>query len=108
VVLPSVYKTMYGEETSAPELLGQTLLEGMACGTPAICTDVASMPELVLDGVTGFVVPARDAATLGQKLRWLGEHPREAQRMGRAARERVLEKFTWPKVVERCLEIYAA
>lgn len=107
VVLPSVYKSIYGEETRVPELLGQTLLEGMACGTPAICTDVASMPEVVDDGVTGFVVPAHDVAALGQKLVWLREHPSEAKEMGRAARERVLEKFTWPRVVKRCLEIYS-
>jgi glycosyltransferase involved in cell wall biosynthesis len=108
VVLPSVYKTMYGEVTNVPELLGQTLLEGMACGAPAICTDIASLPEVVEDGRSGFVVPAHDAAALGQKLRWLREHPREAGEMGRAARARVLEKFTWPGVVERCLEIYNA
>src|SRR5262249_39091115 len=35
VVLPSVYRDLYGQETRVPELLGQTLLEGMACGTPA-------------------------------------------------------------------------
>jgi glycosyltransferase involved in cell wall biosynthesis len=108
VVLPSVYKTMYGEVSNVPELLGQTLLEGMACGTPAICTDVASLPEVVEDGVTGFVVPAHDTAALSQRLRWLREHPSEAHAMGRAARARVLEKFTWPGVVERCLEIYTA
>ena len=108
VVLPSVYTNMYGQETNVPELLGQTLLEGMACGAPAICTDVASMPEVVEDGVTGFVVPAHDPAALGQKLRWLGEHPREAKKMGEAARQRVLDKFTWPRVVKHCLEIYTA
>jgi glycosyltransferase involved in cell wall biosynthesis len=108
VVLPSVYETMYGEQTSVPELLGQTLLEGMACGTPAICTDVASMPEVVEDGVTGFVVSAHDAAGLGRKLCWLRDHPFEARAMGRAARERVLQRFTWPGVVRRCMEIYAA
>jgi glycosyltransferase involved in cell wall biosynthesis len=108
VVLPSVYKNMYGDETRVPELLGQTLLEGMACGTPVVCTDVASMPEVVEDGVTGFVVPANDAAALGKKLRWLRDHPHYARVMGQSARQRVLEKFTWPKVVKRCLEIYSA
>jgi glycosyltransferase involved in cell wall biosynthesis len=108
VVLPSVYKTMYGDVTNVPELLGQTLLEGMACGAPAICTDVASMPEIVEDGVTGFVVPAHEPEALGQKLCWLREHRHEAAEMGRAARRRVLEKFTWTGVVERCLEIYNA
>ena len=37
VVLPSVYRSCYGEESRIPELLGQTLLEAMACATPAIC-----------------------------------------------------------------------
>lgn len=107
LVLPSVYKNMYGGETKVPELLGQTLLEGMACATPAICADVASMPEVVEDGVTGFIVPPNDAVALGQKLNWLFEHPTEARAMGEAARRRVLEKFTWPMVVRRCLEIYS-
>jgi glycosyltransferase involved in cell wall biosynthesis len=106
VVLPSVYRDMYGHETRVPELLGQTLLEGMACGTPAVCTDVASMPEVVADGVTGFVVPANDPAALRRKLCWLRDHPAEARALGEAGRRRVLEEFTWPAVVRRCLRIY--
>ena len=47
VVLPSVYTDMYSNHTLVPELLGQTLLEGMACGVAAVCTDVASLPEVV-------------------------------------------------------------
>lgn len=106
IVLPSVYRTVYGQEGKIPELLGQTLLEGMACGRPVICTDVASMPEIVEDGVTGFVVPPNDAAALGAKIAWLREHPCQALRMGQAARKRVLEHFTWENVVQRCLRIY--
>jgi glycosyltransferase involved in cell wall biosynthesis len=78
----------------------------MACGTPAVCTDVASMPEVVADGVTGFVVPPNDPGGLREKLRWLRAHPAEAVEMGKAARRRVLERFTWPAVVRRCLETY--
>jgi glycosyltransferase involved in cell wall biosynthesis len=107
IVLPSVYRDMYGAESTVPELLGQTLLEGMACGTPAICTDVASMPEIVEDRRTGFVVPPNNPSAICRKIAWLREHPDEAAQMGIAARQRVLEKFTWPAVVDRCLEIYA-
>jgi len=107
VVLPSVYRDMYGKESNVPELLGQTLLEGMACGAPAICTDVASMPEIVEDGRTGFVVPPNDPSAICRRIAWLREHPDEAAQMGTAARQRVLDKFTWPAVVQRCLEIYA-
>jgi len=106
VVLPSVYRTMYGEETCVPELLGQTLLEGMACGAPVICTRVACMPEIVQDGVTGFVVPPNDPAALAERIGWLRDHPSEARELGHAGRRRVLDKFTWPAVVRRCLTIY--
>lgn len=106
IVLPSVYLDCYGHKSSMPELLGQTLLEGMACGVPGICSKVASMPEIVEDGTSGFVVPERDAATLGGKLAWLRDHPCERAEMGRAARQRVLNNFTWPRVVDRCLQVY--
>jgi glycosyltransferase involved in cell wall biosynthesis len=108
VVLPSVYRDAYGQESRVPELLGQTLLEGMACGAPAICTAVASMPEVVEDGVSGFVVPPNNPAALREKIQWLRDHPDQAREMGRAARQRVLDKFTWATVVRRCLAIYRA
>ena len=107
IVLPSVYRTRYGDTSTIPELLGQTLLEGMACGASAICTDVASMPEIVQDGVTGFIIPPNDPGALRQKLEWLRDHPEEARRMGDAGRARVLQNFTWPAVVDRCLKFYA-
>lgn len=106
VVLPSVYRDCYGNESRVPELLGQTPLEGMACGAAAIVTDVASLPEVVADGETGFVVPPNDPAALRAKLELLRDHPEQARRMGEAGRRRVLERFTWPAVVRRCLSAY--
>lgn len=106
LVLPSVYRDMYGHETVVPELLGQTVLEAMACGTPVIVTNVASLPELVQHEVTGFVVPPNDPAALAERLGWFAAHPTEAVAMGERARRSVLERFTWPQVVRRCLAIY--
>jgi len=108
IVLPSVYETIYGERTSVPELLGQTLLEGMACGAPGLCTNVASLPEVVDDGKTGFVVPSNDPTALREKLLWLRDHQRQAGALGEAARQRVVERFTWPSVVARCLTAYGS
>ena len=107
VVLPSVYRDMYGGETKVPELLGQTLLEGMACGTPGLCTNVASLPEVVENGVTGLVVPPNDPGSLRSAIRWMLEHPEDRAAMGTRARERVTERFSWNTVVRRCLEAYA-
>jgi glycosyltransferase involved in cell wall biosynthesis len=107
IVLPSVYRSSDGGEHSIPELLGQTPLEGMACGTPAVCTEVTSLPEVVAEGETGFVVPPNNAAALREKLLWLRDHPAEVAEMGRAARERVLLSFAWPAVVNRCVAAYS-
>ena len=106
LVLPSVYRVAGSVETQVPELLGLTLLEAMACQTPVICTSVASMPEIVEDGINGFVVPPNDPVTLGHRLQWLADHPDQAALMGVAGRQSVLERFQWPLVVRRCLDAY--
>jgi glycosyltransferase involved in cell wall biosynthesis len=107
-VLPSVYRTLDGATTRVPELLGQTLLEAMACATPVIASDVASLPEVVEEHVCGFLVPPNDPARLRERLVWVREHPDEAGTMGAAGRRRVMERFTWNAVVRRCLERYQA
>jgi glycosyltransferase involved in cell wall biosynthesis len=106
VVLPSVYRSANGE-TKVPELLGQTLLEAMACATPVICTRVASLPEVVDDGRTGFIVEPGDRETLTDRLRWMAAHPQAAAEMGAEGRRTVLERFQWSHVVRRCLDAYS-
>jgi len=107
VVLPSVYRASTGAESRVPELLGQTLLEGMACGAPAVCTDVASLPEVVAHGETGLLVPPNNADALRRAVCALVAYPERARRMGATGRRRVLDHFTWPAVVDRCLTAYA-
>lgn len=108
LVLPSVYRTRDGSETKIPELLGQTLLEAMACATPVICTRVASLPEIVEEGKTGFIVEPGDHRALADRLQWLADHPAEAAAMGAAGRRAVLERFQWTQVVQRCLDAYSS
>jgi glycosyltransferase involved in cell wall biosynthesis len=105
-VLPSVYRDAFGGEWPMPELLGCVLQESMACGTPVICSDVGGMPEVVEHGVSGFVVPPNDPATLRQRIVELFANPSLRSDMGRCARERVLERFTWPVVAKRMLDAY--
>jgi alpha-maltose-1-phosphate synthase len=106
VVLPSVYTLPDGRTTRVPELLGQTLLEGMACGRPTICTDVASLPEVVVHGETGYVVPAANPPALATAIATLQADPGKAHRLGANGRARVLDRFRWENVVDRCLSAY--
>ena len=108
VVLPSVYTMPDGQTTRVPELLGQTLLEAIACARPVVCTAVASMPEVVVHGENGFVVPPNNPVALGGSIDALLADTVRANEMGRAGRQRVLDHFRWDQVVDRCLDAYAA
>jgi glycosyltransferase involved in cell wall biosynthesis len=107
VVLPSVYRTRSGATTKVPELLGQTLLEGMACGRPVLCTNAGGMPEVVRHGETGFVVDG-DVGAIAEALSQLATDDQLVDRLGATAREDVVARFQWETVVERCLAHYRA
>ena len=66
------------------------------------------MPEVVVDGQTGFVVPPNDPGALGRAIESLRASRGRAAAMGAAARDRVLTHFRWEQVVDRCLDAYAA
>lgn len=103
-VLPSVYVDCYGKMQRAPELMGFTLLEAMACGTPAICSRVAAMPEFIREGETGFVFDTLDDLT-GQ-LRRLASDPDLVATMGREARRAVEDEYDYRVAGRRLVEIY--
>jgi glycosyltransferase involved in cell wall biosynthesis len=105
-VLPSVFHTCYGDHEPTPELLGLAVLEAMASGTPVIASRLGGLPEIVQDGITGFLVEPGDVRALRERIGELLGNPALADRMGRAARELVLERFTWDAVARRCLEEY--
>jgi glycosyltransferase involved in cell wall biosynthesis len=81
-------------QPSRNEAVGLSVLEAMAAGLPVVATDVGSMGEAVVDGVTGFLVPADDVAALGDALRRLVDDAELRTRMGAAARTRYEEHFS--------------
>ena len=90
-----------------PMLSGVTVaLEGMAMGKPVILSFNPYVREFLQDGENGFFVPAGDAAALREKIRFVLDHPQEAERMGARAREWVLERFTVPQYVARILGVW--
>ena len=105
-VLPSVERTCYGREIAVSELLGLAAIEAMASGTPVVASRIGGLPEVVLDGETGFLVDPRDAAELRERIGQLLRDRSLAARLGQNARERVLEHFTWDACAKRCLAAY--
>jgi glycosyltransferase involved in cell wall biosynthesis len=76
------------------EGLPRVVLEAMAVGLPVVSTFVSGIPEILKDGVTGWLVPPGDEVMLADRLQWLLEHPEEARAMGRRAREFAMTFFS--------------
>lgn len=81
------------------ECFPMALLEAMAAARPAVCTAVGGIPEMLVDGVTGLLVPPRDPQALADGLLDVLSDPERARKMGRAGRERVESEFTLDRSV---------
>jgi glycosyltransferase involved in cell wall biosynthesis len=81
------------------ETLPIALMEGMACGLPVVATRVGSVPDLVLDGETGFVVSPDDPGALAGAIHALIRHPLRRAAYGDAGRERIVEHFSLSKTL---------
>ena len=83
-----------------------TLKEAMAMGLPVIGTLHGGIPELVEDGISGFLVPERDEKAIAQKLIYLIEHPEIWQQMGLSGREKVEKHYDTNKLNSELVEMY--
>jgi starch synthase len=94
------------------EPFGLVNLEAMACGAAVVASAVGGIPEIVVEDETGFLVdwdearPEAFEARLAARLTEVLEDQALGERLGRAGRTRVLERFTWPRIAERTVEVY--
>ena len=95
-VLPSIKR----------EGLPRSVIEAMAYKTPPVVTDSGGSPELVVDGISGLVVPARDTVAISRAIRRLHDDAELRNRMGAAARERIRKHFRIEDTIERTERLY--
>jgi glycosyltransferase involved in cell wall biosynthesis len=91
---------------SLDEGFGFAALEAMAAGLPVAATNVGGLPELVVDGQTGWLVPARDSAMLADCLRRLIADAEKRDAMGAAGRQRAQKDFPLSRMVEQVVAVY--
>jgi glycosyltransferase involved in cell wall biosynthesis len=96
VAVPSVHD-LEGNVDGLPNFA----LEAMATTTPVVATRVGGLADAIADGVTGRLVPERDAAALAGAIAGLLENDDVRQRLGQAARRAVIDRFGWHRVIDR-------
>jgi N-acetyl-alpha-D-glucosaminyl L-malate synthase BshA len=92
---------------SGSETFGLAALEAMACEVPVVATDVGGLPELIVDGETGYLCPLDDVDALTKRVRALITNADLHAEMAVAARRRAVDTFDIRKIVPKYEDYYA-
>jgi phosphatidylinositol alpha-1,6-mannosyltransferase len=112
--LPGAYRqaevlVLLGRDSPADggaEGFGIVCLEAAACGIPVVAGRSGGLPDAVEDGVTGILVDPNDLADCAAAIVALLEDPQRARALGEAGRKRVLERFTWERVLADARRVF--
>ena len=99
---PSIHSSDGETEGGAPV----TLIEVSAYGLPIVSTYHCDIPEIVIDGQTGYLVPEKDVDGLIDRIEYLVRHPELWEKMGRLARKHVEENYEAKKQTKKLEMIY--
>jgi glycosyltransferase involved in cell wall biosynthesis len=88
------------------ESLPFVILEAMAMGRPVVATKVAGIPEEIVDGVNGLLVPPKDSGSLAKAIAVLLRDRVRAQKMGQMGKKRFKEMFTIDRMIKETLSLY--
>ncbi|MBZ0156706.1 MAG: glycosyltransferase family 4 protein [Alphaproteobacteria bacterium] len=91
---------------STSEAMPVSLMEALACTVPVVATRVRGIPELVEEGVNGYLVKPRHSRLLAEKISLLLENDELRERMGRAGRERVVRDFNLKTETGKLRELF--
>ncbi len=105
--IPRLFRSMsLVAALSNNEGFGLTVLEAMSSGAAVLATEAGAWPEIVEQGVEGYVVPVNDQQALTQKLRLLLAEPQRLEQMGQAGRAKALDKYTVQREARQLCDFY--
>ena len=88
------------------EGLGVVLIVAMELGLPVVASNVGGIPDVVVDGVSGILVPEKDPEALAGAYRRLAADPGLVKQLLEGAQKRIAECFSWDKIVEQQIGVY--
>ena len=88
------------------EGLGVVLIEAMELGLPIVASNVGGIPDVVVDGVSGILVPEKDPQALASAYKRLAAEPELVKQLLVGSRKRIAECFTWDGIIERQIAVY--
>ena len=88
------------------EGLGVVLIEAMELGLPIVASNVGGIPDVVVDGVSGILVPEKDPEALASAYKRLAAEPELVKHLLAGSRKRIAECFTWDGIIERQIAVY--
>jgi len=91
---------------SLREGLARVLVQALLCETPVVTYDLDGAPEVIIDGVTGRLVPGESVGELADAIVWTIRHPQQARRMAREGRRRFAREFSVQNTVEKTEALY--
>lgn len=103
-------RTLYAQShlfvlPSVEDGFGMVMGEAMASGLPIICTTNTGAPDVITDGIEGYLVPPQNSAALAEKITWCYKHQDACKSMGQEGKKRICD-FTWDVYGERVFEVY--
>ncbi|MEA3328962.1 MAG: glycosyltransferase family 4 protein [Candidatus Omnitrophota bacterium] len=106
--MPKIYAAssvcIYPSSVSEP--FGLTMLEAISSSKPMVVTEAGGMPEIIRDGVNGFIIPVKDFESLASRVIQLLANSELRQRLGYTGRQMVEQQFTKEIVTENTLRLY--
>ena len=102
-ILPSIV-----DDAGYTEGLGTVLLEAANFSIPVIGTNVGGIPDIIINGKTGLLVPQKDPEALSEAVKKLSENPELRETLVENAREHLKESFSWESITEKFFKIYSS
>lgn len=84
------------------------VLEALACEVPVVATNVGGIPEIMIDGETGYLVPSKNPIEISRKINKLLENKSQRENMGKLGRKSIIQRgLTWESHAKKTVDIYS-